>query len=139
MNRLLNNQQNITRSAFCLLCLLGLSLLASPAAAQIFGSGPSDSALFDSVINLPADSNFGFAQSIGDDGSTTQLNISEGGSAGSSFETFGSEVNIGAGGNVGTNFRAFGSEVNISGGQTLGSGGAISCLLYTSPSPRDRG
>ena len=107
-----------------------LSLLAIPtfANAQVNGSGSSDPALFDTVINLPPEPDIGDSQSIGGvDGATTQLNVRDGGSVGGVFDAFfGSEVNI-SGGSVGPFFDAnSGSEVNISG-----------CLLYTSPSPRD--
>ena len=49
-------QSIFTRSGLCLLGLLGLTLFVSPVTAQVFDSGPSDSALFDNVINIPADS-----------------------------------------------------------------------------------
>ena len=145
--------------------LLGLVLCVSPITAQVFDSGPSDPALFDIVMNLPPDPNIGDNQSIGGDGSFTQLNVSDGGSVGRSFEVFsGTELNVSDGGLVVRGFEAFsGTEVNISGG-TVGdaffsagevniSGGAVGivftalsgsvvnisgCLLYTSPSPRDR-
>ena len=48
-------QSIFTRSGLCLLGLLGLTLFVSPIAAQVFDSGPSDSALFDNVINIPSD------------------------------------------------------------------------------------
>ena len=107
-----------------------LLLLAIPtfAEAQVNGPGPSDSALFDIVINLPPAPNIGSDESIGGIfGQTTQVNVMDGGSVGLFFDAeSGSEVNI-SGGSVGSSFNAeFGSEVNISG-----------CLLYTSPSPRD--
>ena len=73
----------------------------------------------------------------------SEVNIS-GGAVSGFFTTFG-EVNI-SGGTVGDGFSAFdGSEVNITGGSVgdffavdFGSVVNISCLLYTSPSPRDR-
>ena len=110
-------QSIFTRSGLCLLGLLGLTLFVSPVAAQVFDSGPSDSALFDNVINIPADSDIGFFSSIGGDGLTTQLNLSSGGSIVGFFEAdSGSEVNINDG-TVGDGFDAnSGSEVNISGG-----------------------
>ena len=110
----MNTQKIITRFP---LFLLGLSLLASSAAGQVFDTGPSDSALFDNVINLPPEPDFGDDASVGDDGATTQLNLSDGGSIGRLFDAgSGSEVNI-SGGTVGDRFDAnSGSEVNISGG-----------------------
>ena len=110
----MNTQQIIARSTFC---LLGLTLFASSVAGQVFDAGPSDSALFDSIINVPADLNIGVEASVGGDGLTTQLNISDDGSVGSRFEAnSGSEVNIN-GGRVGSLFNAnSSSEVNVSGG-----------------------
>ena len=86
--------------------------------AQVFDSGPSDSALFDTVFNLPPDPNIGNSQSRGGvTGQTIQLNIFEDGEIGSSFNALSSiEVNI-SGGTIGSRFDAqSGSEVNISGG-----------------------
>ena len=102
-----------------------LSLLAIPTFvnAQVNGSGPSDSALFDIVINLPPAPDIGSVQTIGGvTDQTTQLNVMDGGSVVFGFDAqSGSEVNI-SGGNVGGCFDAFfGSEVNISGG-TVGGG-----------------
>jgi len=79
---------------FCLLGLLGLTLIGSPLSAQVFDSGPSDSALFDDVINVPTDPDIADDASIGGDGLTTQLNVSDGGTIGSVFlANSGSEVN----------------------------------------------
>ena len=107
----------LTRSALCLLGLLGLTLLASPVAAQVFDPGPSDPSLFDTVSNLPTDPNLGDFESFGGDGLTTQINVSKGGSIGEFFSgNTGVEVNV-TGGNLANFFYAFsGSEVNISGG-----------------------
>ena len=138
----MNIRQMITRSSFCLLVVLGLSLLASPAAGQVFDSGPSDSALFDSVFDLRLDLDIFFRGRVGGDGSTTQINIFEGGSLGvtlfgpafgsgiyvtNSVEprpfaaNSGSEINV-IGGFLGRGFNAnSGSEVNISSG-SLGAG-----------------
>ena len=58
MNRSMNMQQMIKRSPWSLLGLLGLTLFASPAAAQVLDSGPSDPSLFDTVIDVPADVDF---------------------------------------------------------------------------------
>ena len=105
------------RSPFFLLGLLGLTLFVSPVAAQVFDAGPSDSNLFDTVINLPTDPNILDFAEFGGDGSTTQINVSEGGSIGEFFSGFsGVEVNV-SDGNLADFFYAFpGSEVNISGG-----------------------
>ena len=78
----MNIQQVIGRSSLCSLVLIGLTLFASPVAAQVFDSGPSDPALFDTVINVPTDPNIGADESIGGDGLTTQLNLSDGGDVG---------------------------------------------------------
>ena len=79
----------------------------------------STSALFDTVINVPDDSNVGLFVEIGDafGTTTTQLNVSDGGSVGVGLTVFdGSEVNI-SGGTVDDFLIAvFGSEINISGG-----------------------
>ena len=131
---------------FLILAALGGWLTTPTASAQLFGSGPSDPALFDQVISLPGDSTFEdeIFGSIGNENGggspTTQLNVADGGTVASSFQansgsevnitggivsigfsaTSGSEVNI-SGGNVDMLFSAFpGSEVNISGG-TVGS------------------
>jgi len=107
----------IAHTPLCLLGLLGLTLFASPVAAQVFDSGPSDSALFDNVVNIPSDPNIGNFQSIGGDGSTVQVNVTRGGAVGVSFDTnSGSELNIN-GGFLQSGFEAnSGSEVNISAG-----------------------
>ena len=90
------------------------SLLISEIAPNI-----STSALFDTVINVPDDSNIGLSVEIGDafGTTTTQLNVSDGGSVGVGLTVFdGSEVNI-SGGTVDDFLIAvFGSEINISGG-----------------------
>ena len=115
----MNAQQITSRPPLCLLVLLGLSLFARPVAAQVFDSGPSESTLFDTVINLPpAPDIVGPNQSIGDDGFNTQLNIFDGGSVDFGFSAnSGSEVNIN-GGEVDDVFSAVaGSEVNVSGGE----------------------
>ena len=115
-------QQIITRFPFCLLGLLGLTLLASPLAAQVFDSGPSDATLFDLVIDgssgLSGFSDQSNDQSVGGDGLTTQLCIFNRGSLGKNFDAnAGSEVNISSG-TVDNFFDAnSGSEVNISGGR----------------------
>ena len=125
MNRSMNIQQMIVRSPLSLLCLLGLTLIASPVAAQVFESGPSDAKLFDSIINVTDDPEIESTPSIGDgqsiggdeDGLSIQLNVTQAGSVGFLFTAnSGSEVNISSG-SVGASFDAnSGSEVNISGG-----------------------
>ena len=105
----------------CFPCLLGLILLVSPAAGQVFDLGPSDSALFDSVINVPADPDFDGEAGVGGDGLTTQLNISDGfvfgDFFGPPFDAFsGSEVNVSGGLVFGPFVANSGSEVNVSGG-----------------------
>ena len=112
-------QQMITRSKLCLLGLLGLTLFTSPVAAQIFDPGPSDSALFDTVLNLPGDEAIitgADNETIGGiAGQTTQLNVDTGGTVGDEARAIDSEVNI-TGGTVGRMFVAQSSEVNISDG-----------------------
>ena len=124
------------------LTLLGSALPASRASAQVFNSGPSDPALFSTVINLPPDPNIGDFESIADG---TQLNVADGGSVGVDFQAgFGSEVNI-SGGAVGDVFQASGSEVNFSGGTVEGgirasgsevniSGGSVELIFASSSS-----
>ena len=94
--------------------------------AQVNGPGPSPASSFDTVLNLPGDEDVitgALSESIGGvEGQTTQLNVSDGGEVGSSFDAnSGSEVNI-SGGTVGGSFDAnSGSEVNISGGTVVAS------------------
>ena len=115
--------QTFRRSALTLVRCLSIgicTLLISPALAQVNGPGPSPSSDFDIVLNLPGDEAVitgGYNESIGGvAGQTTQLNVSDGGNVGFSFEAnSGSEVNI-SGGSVLSEFTASGSEVNISGG-----------------------
>lgn len=105
--------------------LFGLvGLLAVPAAAQVFDPGPSDSALFDTVINLPPDPDIGSGQSIGGEQDTegnplfTQVNLGDGGFINSSFDVReGAELNV-RGGRINTNLDIrTGGELNVSGGQ----------------------
>ena len=117
----INAQESISRSSLCLLVVLGLTLLASPALAQVNGPGPSPSNTFDIVLNLPNDEAVITGrdeESIGGvTRQTTQLNVSDGGTVGEDFDAnSGSEMNI-SGGTVGVFFGALsGSVVNISGG-----------------------
>lgn len=119
MNRSNGTRRIFIRTQFFILVVLGLTLFSFPAVAQVFDSGPSDPALFNAVVNVPEDVDgilyvmFG----VPDDGSTAQINVSDGGSVGSGFEAgSGVEININAG-TVGDVFSALsGSEVNISGG-----------------------
>jgi len=103
---------------------LSLPLLGPALAkAQVNGSGPSDSALFDTVINVPDDQDSisgGVGNASGVAVPTTQLNVRDGGAVDSMANFFnansGSEVNI-SGGTVSGRLDAnSGSEVNISGG-----------------------
>ena len=105
-------------SAVAASSLLGGSL----AFGQINGVGISQPNLFDNVINVPSDRNFGDNQSVGDDGQTTQINVSDDallgpGRIGDRFDAdTGVEFNV-SGGIIGDNFSAgVGSEINISGG-----------------------
>ena len=142
-------QQTATQLGLFFLGLLGLTLLASPVAGQVFDSGPSDSALFDTVISIPPDPNIinnGSPTIAGGDGLYTQFNVSDGGNVGGFLDgdsggeinlsggtvnavdaSSGSELNI-SGGTHGTT-RGFDSEVNISGGSVgrfiAGSGGVV--------------
>jgi len=104
-----------------------MGLLAMPATAQVFGPGPSDSALFDTVINLPPDPNIGSGQSIGGDGQTTQVNLADDGFINSSFDVLaGGELNM-TGGRINTSIDVrSGGELNISGGLLGFSGQAFS-------------
>ena len=109
-----NQLMNIKCLATALILFATLVVIPEMAQAQFFDPGPSDPALFTTVINLPPDPDIGSFESI-DDG--TQLNVGDGGSVGADFAAnSGSEVNI-SGGTVGSNFTSLsGSEVNISGG-----------------------
>jgi len=87
--------------------------------AQVFDSGPSDSSLFDTVINLPADQLF-ISGTIGDTtgnaNTTIQINVQEGGTVNAfSDVNSGSEVNMN-GGDAGRFIEANASEFNINGG-----------------------
>ena len=115
----MKKQSIISRGPLCLLGLLGLTLLAPSVSAQVFDSGPSDSALFDNVIDVGPD--VSVSEDIGGDGTTTQLNISDGGSVGNNVSAeSGSEINV-SGGTVGGSFDAnSGSEINVSGGTVGG-------------------
>lgn len=119
----MNIQQIIARSFSCLLSLLGLTLLAAPAVAQVFDPGPSSSSLFDNVLNIPPDPDIiaGFPPlpSVGGDGLTTQINIFDGGMV-TGLSTFsGAEVNI-SGGQLRLELVGNGSEINVSGGLLFG-------------------
>ena len=96
--------------------ILFVSLFASAtASAQVFDSGPSDSALFTNVFDLPGDT-LPADNAVGVFGETTQVNIPSGTAVGDFFNAAsGSEVNI-TGGSVGNVFNIFFGEVNISGG-----------------------
>lgn len=111
-------RQWLQRSSLAGLALACAAALA-PARAQVFSSGPDDPSLFTTVINLPPDPDIGGSDAIGGIvGETTQLNVSDGGSVGGSFNAnSGSEVNI-SGGSVGHFFRAaLGSDVELIGGE----------------------
>jgi len=108
-------------------------LMVSPTVAQVLnGPGPSPSGLFDLVFNLPGDESVapvydfpsatigGGGATLGGPyflGTTTQINVSDGGIVGDfTFLDFDTEANI-TGGTVGNNLTAFGGvELNISGG-----------------------
>ncbi|MEQ8850114.1 hypothetical protein [Botrimarina sp.] len=103
-------------SRLCLAIAMA-GLLALPAGAQVFEAGPSDPALFDTVIDLPPAPNIGSGQSVGGDGQTTQLNLGDGGFINSSFDVLaGAELNV-SGGRINTSLDVrSGGELNISGG-----------------------
>lgn len=106
-----------------LLVAVAFGHLGLPATAQVFGPGPSDSAFFDTVINLPPAPNIGSGQSIGGeqdiDGNplTTQINLDDDGFINSSFDVLeGAELNV-RGGRINTNLDIrTGGELNVSGG-----------------------
>lgn len=80
--------------------------------AQVNGLGPSDPALFTTVINVPPDIVEG---SIGGVlGETTQMNLTEGGFLRRLDANVGTEVNVGGGFAIGIDSI---NEVNISGGE----------------------
>lgn len=100
-----------------ILLTAALGPLALSATAQVLGPGPSDPALFDTVIDLPPAPNIGSGQSIGGDGQTTQLNLSDDGFINSSFDVLaGAELNV-SGGRINTSLDVRdGGEFNLSGG-----------------------
>ena len=102
---------NVKKLAVALSLFLILVVISETAQGQVFDPGPSDPALFTTVINLPPDPDIGNRESI-DAG--TQLNVDDGGSVGFDFAAnSGSEVNI-SGGTIGSNFTSLsGSEVYI--------------------------
>ena len=94
----------------------------SLAFGQVNGAGTSNPRFFNNVINVPDDQNFGDGQSVGGDGQTTQVNVSDSqingsGQIGNRFSVnAGVEFNAN-GGTIGESFSANAdSEVNISGG-----------------------
>lgn len=111
----------VTRQLALAIALLGL--LITHVEGQVFGPGPSDSALFDTVINLPPAPDIGSGQSIGGEEDaegnelTTQVNLSDDGFINSSFDVLsGAELNL-SGGRINTSLDIFsGGEMNISGG-----------------------
>ena len=90
--------------AFAVMALLTASCIPRATQAQVFDLGPSDSSLFDTVINAPDDvSDFFFdvGDFTGNSAFTTQLNVLEGGVLMFGFiVNSGSEININ-GGSVG--------------------------------------
>ena len=113
----------ISRSSLSLLGLLGLTLFASPVAADVNGTGQSDRSSFSSVLVVPeVDPSIGDIQSLGGDDRTHQLNLSCDGTVGTFFDAdAGAEINV-MGGTIGIFADAqSGSEFNISAG-SLGDG-----------------
>lgn len=111
--------------------LLASFFSSATASAQVFDVGPSDSALFTNVINLPGDvlpdpdpgPIDGIITIGGVAGETTQLNIAAGGSIPTTVFNLdagaGAEINISGGTVLKTEslFALEGSEINITGGQ----------------------
>jgi len=112
------------------LLIAAIIFVASPAlvSAQVNGSGTSDSALFDTVINVPEDMpSINGSIGSGPFSPSIQLNVSDGGTVAEGFRAEANvEVNI-SGGTVGSGFSINGfpdnfgpsgvpSELNISGG-----------------------
>ena len=101
--------------------LLVSFFFSTQASAQVFDSGPSDSALFTTVIDLPG----GMLPEVdnetitvgGVDDETTQVNFAVGSSVTDSLDILrGAEVNISGGSVAEFSAAASGSEVNISAG-----------------------
>ena len=115
---------------------------ASSTNIEVNISGGEVGSTFDALTGSTVNISGGTVGNNFDAESGSTVNIT-GGTFGSSFDAnSGSTVNI-SGGEGGNFFRAnSGSTVNISGG-TFGSSfdanSGSTCLLYTSPSPRDRG
>jgi len=101
-------------SIFSLTFMTVSALSISVASAQVNDSGPSDSSLFDTVVNLPGDGALPVGGNIGGvSGETTQLNIDDGGFVDTDFNvSFGTEVNVN-GGFIDIGFIVDDSEVNI--------------------------
>ncbi len=100
---------------FCPLLNVFMLSLVAPVSGQVFDPGPSDPALFDTVIDLPPTPNLG--GNIGGDGMTTQVNVADGGRlTGSTDILAGAEVNL-IGGSVGPFLDVRnGGELTLSGG-----------------------
>ena len=129
MKRSIERCRILSRCSLYLLGLIGLTVFASTAGAQVFNSGPSIGP-FDEYISVPSaefNPNLGDNLTFGGNGTTIRLDVFEEGSVGDFFTAeSGCEVNIRGNsfgiGYVGIGFSAqSGSEINIRGG-TVGSG-----------------
>lgn len=111
--------ERISCRVICI-CVGLLALSALPSSAQVNGTGPSDSSLFTTVVNLPEDLTFlpAFDPIInGASGQTTQVNLGSGGVVDFFARTgSGIELNVN-GGTVGALFTVgSGSELNLNSG-----------------------
>ena len=120
------NKAKVMQATRLFSVLLASFFFSGTASSQVFDSGPSDSALFTNVFNLPGDSlpdngngggNIVEVSIGGVKGETTQVNVADGTGPVFEFEANeGSEVNF-SGGLLPPFFVANdGTEVNISGG-----------------------
>ena len=122
---------NMRFKQLCVASIAVTMLLGSQTFAQLDGDGPSPATDFDVVTNFPGGTPPAQGSTFGDVNGEilNQINISE--AIDGLFlqaQVHFAEFNVSGTGSTGIETQFFNSEINISSG----------CLLYTSPSPRDR-
>ena len=111
--------RNLFAALMLIAALLCPQLVEAQGLGPVFDSGQSDSSLFSSVLNLPADqTNLSGQISLPSPALTGQVNVLPGGTIGDITTAIGEGIEINVnGGSIGNNFGAlFGVEVNISSG-----------------------